>query len=500
MIRFLRKTVTTSILTLLTASAALAFDFGALEKSVKERTLANGMKFIVLERHQAPVVSFVILANVGAVDDPKGYTGLAHMFEHMAFKGTTSLGSKDIDRELRLMAVEDSFYLELRSERLKGRFADSARLLQLNRDFEAARQAAFEMVVPNAYQEILRREGAVGVNAGTNVDRTVYFYSLPSNKVELWMAMDSERFFHPVLREIYRERDVVAEERRRSVETSPSGRLYEEMLGMAFKAHPYGIRGIGHMSDIQNFSRDVAKAFFDEYYCPANLTAAIVGDVKADEIFALAEKYWGRIPSRPAPEPITTVEPEQQGERRMTIEDPSQPIFAAAWHIPEITHPDRPAIDAMLDYLGGGRTSPLYKSLVKEKKIAGSVTISPGGAGDKYPTLILATIVPAAEHSNAECEEALYAEIEKLKTDLVPESEMAKIKARAKAWFIDGLGDNPGLARQLASYQNFYGDWREMFRELDRINAVTPQDIQRAANQYFSPKNRTVVTIETQES
>ena len=184
----------------------------------------------------------------------------------------------------------------------------------------------------------------------------------------------------------------------------------------------------------------------------------------------------------------------------MTIEDPSQPIFSAAWHIPEITHPDRPAIDAMLDYLGGGRTSPLYKSLVKEKKVAGSVSISPGAAGDKYPTLILANIYPTTGHSNTECEEALYAEIEKLKTDLVPESEMAKIKARAKSVFIDGLDSNPGLARQLASYQNLHGDWRQMFRELDRINAVTPQDIQRVANRYLSPKNRTVVTIETQES
>ncbi|MCX6835562.1 MAG: pitrilysin family protein [candidate division Zixibacteria bacterium] len=489
-----------AFIALLTAPAATSFDFTALEESVKEHTLDNGMKFIVLERHQAPVVSFVILANVGAVDDPKEYTGLAHMFEHMAFKGTTSLGSKDIEREQQLMAVEDSLYMALRSERKKGRLADSARVAALARDFEAARKDAYELIVPNAYQEVLRREGAVGVNAGTSVDRTVYFYSLPSNKVELWMAMDSERFLNPVLREMYKERDVIAEERRRSVETSPSGRLYEELLGMAFKAHPYGIRGIGHMSDIQNFSREAAMAFFQKYYGPANLVAAIVGDVKAEEVFALAEKYWGRIPYRPRPELIATVEPEQLGERRMVMEDRSQPIFSAAWHIPEITHPDRPAIDAMLDYLGGGRTSLLYKSLVKEKKIASSVSIYPGGAGDKYPTLIIAEATPSAGHNNAECEEAMYAEIEKMKTDLVPETEMVKIKARAKSSFINGLANNSGLASQLASYQNFYDDWREMFRELDRINAVTPQDIQRVANRYFTRKNRTVVAIETQPS
>jgi len=500
MTRPLQTVMAVAVMAFLTAPAAISFDFTALEKSVKEHTLENGMKFIVLERHQAPVVSFVILANVGSVDDPKEYTGLAHMFEHMAFKGTTSLGSKDIGRELPLMAVEDSLYMELRSERKKGRLADSARVDKLARDFEAARKSAYELVVPNAFQEVLRREGAVGVNAGTSVDRTVYFYSLPSNKLELWMAMDAERFFKPVLREMYKERDVIAEERRMSVESRPSGRLYEEMLGMAFKAHPYGIRGIGHMSDIQNFSREAAEAFFEKYYCPANLVAAIVGDVKAEEVFALAEKYWGRLPYRPRPELIATVEPEQLGERRMAIEDQSQPIFSAAWHIPEITHPDRPAIDAMLDYLGGGRTSLLYKSLVKEKKIAGSVSIEPGGAGDKYPTLIIANALPSAGHNNVECEEAIYAEIEKMKTDLVPETEMVKIKTRAKSGFISGLAVNAGLAGQLASYQNYYGDWREMFRELDRINAVKPQDIQRVANRYLTRKNRTVVTIETQQN
>ena len=483
-----------------TMSVADSFDFSALEKSVKEHTLANGMKFIVLERHQAPVVSFVLLANVGAVDDPKENTGLAHMFEHMAFKGTTSLGSKDIEQELRLMAVEDSLYLELRSERRKGRLADSARVAELARNFEAARKAAYELVLPNAYLEKLRQQGAVGVNAGTSPDQTVYLSSLPSNRLELWMAMDSERFLNPVLREMYKERDVVAEERRRSVETNPSGRIYEELVGMAFKAHPYGVRVIGHMSDIQNLSREAAEVFFEKYYCPANLVAAVVGDVRAEEVFALAEKYWARIPYRPRPEPIATVEPEQQGERRMVLEDPAQPVFYAAWHIPEITHPDRPAIDALLSYLGGGRTCPLYKSMIKEKKIAGEVSIYPGGAGNKYPTLAIASAIPANEHTNAECEAAIYAEIEKAKTALVSDSEMVKVQARAKSAFIGGLASNPGLARQLASYQNRYGDWREMFRELERINAVTAEEIQRVAGQYFTRKNRTVVTIETKES
>lgn len=500
MTRIFRTLLAVAVLTMAVTSSAYAFDFSELENSVKELTLENGMKFIVLEQHEAPVVSFVIWANVGSVDDPKGYTGLAHMFEHMAFKGTTTLGSKDIDAEMKLIAVEDSVFMELRAEKLKGRQADSTRLAELTAAYDAARDASYELVEPNAFSELVRKQGGVGMNAGTGQDQTVYFYSLPSNKVELWMALDSDRFLDPVLREMYRERDVVAEERRMRVESSPFGRLFEEMLSMAYKAHPYGIRGIGHMSDIQNYSRAEARAFYNKYYGPSNLVAAIVGDVKAKDVFKMAEEYWGRIPARPAPSPIATVEPEQLGERRMVMIDPSQPIYAAAWHIPEETHPDRPAIAAMLDYLGQGRTSLVYKSLVKEKKISSQAGVFTGLAGDKYPGLIAAYALPAPDHTNLECEVEIDAQIEWMKSDLVAPEELEKITARAKSGFINGLGSNRGLAMQLAAYQTAWGDWREMFRELDRINAVTPEDIQRVAQQYLTNKNRTVVTIESEES
>ena len=365
---------------------------------------------------------------------------------------------------------------------------------------EAARQAAFEQVVPNAYQEIIRREGAIGINAGTGPDMTSYFYSLPSNKLELWMIMDSERFLHPVLREMYKERDVVAEERRMRVENSPSGKMYEELLGLAYKAHPYGIRGIGHMSDIQNLTREAALQFFQKYYGPSNLVATIVGDVNADTVFSMADRYWGRIPYRPKPGRITTVEPEQLGERREVIEDPSQPQYMAAWHMPDITNPDMAAIDAMCDYLGGGRTSLFYKSLVKEKKIATRVSIESGGVGLKYPTLIIAEAQPSPGHTNLECEAAMSAEIEKVKTVPVSAADLAKIKTRARAGFIDGLSGNPGLASQLGTYQTYFGDWRMMFRQLDLINAVTSDDIMRVANKYLTVKNRSVVMLETKKS
>ncbi|MFQ5499663.1 MAG: M16 family metallopeptidase [Candidatus Zixiibacteriota bacterium] len=495
-----RLTLLSALTFLLMTPSSPAFDFSKVMNSVTEHTLDNGLTVLVMERHDAPVASFCTYANVGSGDDPKGYTGLAHMFEHMAFKGTTTLGTKDIDKELQLIAVEDSVFMLLRAERNKGRFVDSARVKSLEEAYEAAREASYELVEPNKFGNVIEREGGVGLNAFTSLDETVYFFSLPSNKVELWMALESERFLNPVLREMYKERDVVAEERRMRTDSNPIGRLIEEFLSIAFKAHPYGIPGVGHMSDIQYYSREEATAFFDKYYGPSNLVISIVGDVKTKDVIKLAEKYWGRIDYRPAPQRIATVEPEQLGERRTTLEDPSQPFYIAGWHIPEMTHPDRPAIDALLDYLGQGRTSALYKNLVKEKKAALQVGAFSGFPGNKYPTLMAVYTMPTQGHTNEECETEIFAEVEKLQNELIPVEEMDKIKARAKASFIRQLNSNQGFALQLAGFQTHTGNWREMFNELDRINRVTPEEIQRVAKQYLTKKNRVVAAMNTIES
>ncbi len=482
------------------AGSAMAFDFSQLENSVVEHTLSNGLKIIILERHDAPVVSFNTFADVGSVDDPKGYTGLAHMFEHMAFKGTTTFGTKDYAKEKVLIQVEDSIFMELRDERTKGMFADSAKIEKLTKAYEAAREASYALVEPNAFGTTISREGGVGLNAGTAADWTSYFCNLPSNRVELWMALESERFLNPVLREMYKERDVVAEERRMRTESNPIGRMVEQFLALGFMAHPYAVPGVGHMSDIQYYSRKEAKAFFEKYYGPSNLTVAIVGDINAKDVIKMAEKYWGRIPYRPKPSRIATVEPPQTGERRMELEDPAQPVYLAGWHIPEVTHPDRPAIDALLDYLAGGRTSLLYKKLIKEKKMAAQASGLVGFPGDKYPAMALVYALPAPKISNYDCEKEILGEVETLKEELLPASEVEEIKARAKASFINGLTSNNGLAFQIATYQTTWGNWREMFRQLDRINTVTAADIQRVAKQYFTKNNRTVVLMNTIES
>jgi predicted Zn-dependent peptidase len=476
---------------------ATAQDLAAFEKRMTEFTLDNGLKFLVLERHEAPVVSFHTYADVGAVDEVWGITGIAHLFEHLAFKGTSTIGTRDYKAEKKAMDKVDEAFMALKAERQKGDRADKARLDRLENQFKEAQEQAQEYLVHDEYEETFSREGGSGFNAYTSEDATQYIVSLPSNKVELWMVMESDRFAHAVLREFYKEKDVVMEERRLSVENQPVGRLLEEFMAIAYKAHPYGHEVVGFMSDLEALTRAQAEAFFKKYYEPSNLTIAIVGDVNPEQIRKLATEYFSRIPGGPKPDPVETVEPPQLGERRVVLEDPSQPFVLIGYHKPSIDHPDDAVFDAITDIVGMGRTSRLYKSLVKEKRIAVYASGFQGMPGAKYPGLFLFYAVPAKGHTSQECEEAIYVEIERLKNELVTQEELAKAKTRARAGLIRELDSNSGLAAMLTFYEVVTGDWRNLFKQLDKIDKVTAEDIQRIAKEYFTTKNRSVGIIET---
>ncbi|HJZ10757.1 MAG TPA: insulinase family protein, partial [Acidobacteriota bacterium] len=264
----------TLIFLLMIGSLVESQSLADFEKKVTEFTLDSGLKFIVVERHEAPVVSFFTYADVGSVNEVTGITGLAHIFEHMAFKGSKTVGTKDLAKELALMKKEDGAFERLRLERVKGRLADAKKLEQLEQEFEAAKQAAQEWANSKEFDEAVERAGGVGLNASTDSDSTQYYYSLPSNKIELWYSLESDRFVNPVLREFYVEKDVVMEERRLRVESNPTGRLIEEFLAAAYKAHPYGDPTVGHMSDLQSISRAEAEAFFKQHYGPESLIIA----------------------------------------------------------------------------------------------------------------------------------------------------------------------------------------------------------------------------------
>jgi predicted Zn-dependent peptidase len=475
-------------------AAGAQAQFDEIQSRISEFSLDNGIKFIVLERHQAPVVSFYTHADVGSAQEVQGTTGLAHLFEHMAFKGSKKIGTKDYEQERVALGQEDAAYAAYSAARRQG--ASPEDLKPLEAAFRAAQTEAGKWAVKNEFDEAVERAGGRGLNANTASDRTVFFFSLPSNASELWFYLDSERFYEPVLREFYKERDVVMEERRLSVEGNPVGKLIEELLSVAYKAHSYKSPTIGFMSDLQNLTRADAQTFFGKYYVPSNLTAVVVGDVDVARIHSLADAYFGRIPKQAKPEPLRTVEPPQAGERYFKLRLQSQRVTLVGYHKPGIQHPDNAVYDALGSLLSEGRSSRLYRSLVRDQKIAVEAGGFPGFPGQKYPGLFLFYAFTAPGHENAEVEKGLEGETQRLCKELVSAEELDGVKRRARANLLRQLDDNAGLAMQLADWQGLTGDWHNLFRQLDKINAVTPADIQRVAKATFTEKNRTVGVIE----
>jgi predicted Zn-dependent peptidase len=461
------------------------------------KTLSNGLTVIVCERHEAPVFSFYTLVDAGAAQDPKGQTGMAHMFEHMAFKGTTRIGTTDFASERIALQKEEEAYQALQRERLKRIGQDPKKIEQLEAAFHAAEEDAVKYVKRNEFGEIIERNGGENLNATTDEDETSYFYSMPSNRLQLWAFMESDRFLHPVLREFYQERDVVYEERRMRVDSSPIGRMLEQFRAAAYTAHPYRNPDVGWPSDLTQLTMTEAQRFFDTYYIASNMTIAIVGDVTPQEVFPVMEKYFGQLPAKPKPEDILTTEPPQRDQRTVTIPDRAQPIYIEGYHRPDYRDPDDTVYDAISDLVSEGRTSRLYRSLVRDKKIAAAAAGFSDYPGSKYPNLFAFYAVPTPGHTPKELQQGFAQEIDRIRTQDVSDAELEMIKTRAKANLIRGLGDNSGLASQLAIYQARFGDWRELFRNVDRIDKVTKQDIRRVAAKTFIPTNRTVAIVET---
>ncbi len=476
-----------------------AFDLSSFETRLTEHRLANGLTFLIYERPEAPVVSFYTHVDVGAAQEVPGITGLAHMFEHMAFKGTTRIGTTNFAEEKIILDKVDRAYHALYQERFKTK-PDTERLKALEKTWKEAQEEADRFIVKNEFGEILDREGAVGLNAGTGSDSTVYFYSLPANKLELWAYLESERFLNPVFREFYKERDVVMEERRMRTESQPIGRLIEQFVATAFTAHPYQQPVVGYMSDLMSFSREDAERFYRTYYVPGNMVIAVVGHVNAKEIIPILEKYFSRMPAGPTPPPVRTIEPKQTVERMVTMIDRSQPFYLEGYHKPAATHPDEAIYDAIADLLSNGRTARLYRSLVRDKKIAVQASAFPGFPGTKYPNCMVFYAVPTPGHTNEDVQKALRAEIERLRTEPVSDDELQMVKTRAKASLIRGLASNNGIAGALTEYQVRFGDWRELFRAVERIEKVSKEDILRVAQSTFVPSNRTVAMIVNEDA
>jgi predicted Zn-dependent peptidase len=476
-----------------------------LSVDVIRHQLPNGLTLLMVERHAAPVVSTYVRFKVGSADEHQGLIGSAHFVEHMLYKGTTTIGTRDYAREVELMAAEDRIFEELRQrrwlaerrERRGEAIPDSlaAQIAGLEAEFDSLRAEQSELIVSEVIDRIYTLNGAVEFNASTGYDGTQYYLSLPANRLELWARITADQMQNPAFREFYAERDVVTEERRLSVDNQPEMKLYEQVIGTAYLAHPYQIMW-EWIAEVENITRAELREFYRRYYAPNRAVICLVGDIRPEETIALVERYFGDIPAQPDPEPIVIREPEQRGERRLLVEFDAEPQVFIAWHKVASGHPDD-AVFAVIDQiLSRGRTSRFYSNLIEGKQVAQTVSVDqyPGDGllGSAHPGLLMIEGAPRAPHTAAELEEAILEEVTRLTTELVQPEELERVKTNIEADFIRGLRSNIGLAGNLADYEGLAGDWRELMRAPERVRAVTAEDVKRVAAAYLVARNRTV--------
>jgi len=481
---------------------------GAQQVKVREEMLPNGMKFLLVERHDSPTISCGFVARVGSVNESQGITGISHMLEHMMFKGTKTIGTTDWARNEAIIKEQDEVRAEMAKEysllreklrrgEITGNIHDEAnatpRLKELKARYDRLAEEEKAIIVKDELDQIYTEQGGSGLNAGTSEDQTFYFITLPSNKLELWFWMESDRLLNPVFREFYSERDVIREERRLSLESTPTGRQEEAFDAMFWQASPYRHQVIGWPDDIESYTREAAARHFATYYAPNNITAALVGDFRAEEAIALAKKYFGRIPrGQVEPPEVVTMEMPQLAEKRMFTEADTNPEVTIRYHTVAFNHPDSFALEVLASLLNR-RTGRLYKSLVEEKKVA----VGEPGAfsrGMKYEGYfeLSAEIKDGVEPKAVE--DALLAELARLAEQPVEARELQKVKNQILANSYRRLGSNFFLLLQLLLYDS-NGGWQYLNESPAKLLAVTAADVQRVAKAYLAPEKKSVLTM-----
>jgi len=506
---------------------AAAVPAAAQNIDAREFRLDNGMQVLMVERHEAPTIMASIFARVGSANETTGITGISHLFEHMMFKGTETIGTKDIKRDREIMAQLDSLRELMRAEEVimrenirRGKATDmldpdtkTPRYREIEAVFDSLILEQRELIIKDQLDELYSKNGGSFLNAFTTDDFTGYFVRLPKNKIELYMWLESDRFDNPVFREFYSERDVVREERRLSTESTPTGLIEEDFRAMFWKSSSYHWDVIGWSSDLGSISREQADWYFDTYYAPNNLTMILVGDLNPDELIKMVKKYFERIPRGTIDPPeVTTLEEKQYGEKRLITEAETTPQTEIWYHTCAWKHPDSYPLEVLAGIMGG-KTGRLYKKLVEEKGIAKS---SGGGGGRMFGGNNLA--VDATQDSKKyagafqisaegisgvkaeQLEDAIYEVIADLQANPVPEEELQKVKNQLKVQNIRFMDIMSGIGILFYLGSNAaLGDWTEANNNPLKCDAVTAEDIQRVANTYFAKDQRNVLIINPKE-
>lgn len=460
-----------------------------IEDLVIEHTLDNGLKLLMVERHEVPRVVCHLYFKVGSVYERPGITGISHYLEHMMFKGTRMMGVTDFEEDDALNIKIDALMEKIYAEKYRKQKPDKEKLAALEAEADRLIQEEKKYVIKDDLWELYMKNGGTGLNASTGQESTGYYVTLPSNKVELQMMMESDRMANRYFREFYSEKEVVREERRLS-ENRPGYFFREQLNATFFAASPYAWSVVGWDVDLQKVTRQDMIEYNSKYYVPNNAVAVYVGDIDPAEIIALAEKYFGPIPRGEDPEPVRTTEPKQYCEKRLYGEADTAPDLSILYHIPPAGHPDDEVFDVISGILNG-RTGRLYKKLVKEMDIA--INASGRGRGMHYAGQFSFSGSPkeAAGVTPEDLEQALYTEIDRLKSEPVSDYEIQKVKNQAEVRFIRGLRSTRSMASRLGRSELGLG-WRDIPASLERMKSVTAGDIMRVAKTYFTKDNRTV--------
>ncbi len=494
------KTKILAVLCFLTLFTFLnASELEGLKSRIHEFTISNGMKFILIEDHSVPVANFVTYVNIGSSDERIGIYGISHILEHLAFKGTSEVGTKDAAAEKKLFARMDQLFEQIcLLERAIN--PDQEKIKQLKEELARLEDEAEKYVIQNEFSAIISQNGGTGLNAFTSNDATVYFFSLPSNRLELWAYLESSRFTDPVFRQFYKEKNVIMEERRMAVENNPVGKLIEEFLSVAFREQPYAVGVIGPMSNLRFISRQDVYDYFTSNYNAANMIVGVSGDVYPDQLKKIAEKYFGRIKRGKKSLPHFTIDPAPVSKKELIMREDSQPVLVIGFRSPAINEADFLKFSILDNILTDGRVSRLYKKLVIDEKTAMMVGSMAGFPGNKYPGLYLIYAFPNSDHSNQELQEKILQEIKKIKTEGVTQEELESAKIRAKVDYLRGFKENQYLLIDLLSSEFLLGSWQKYFDQYNEIDKISADEIKEIVNRYLDENTMTIGRIEKKEA
>jgi predicted Zn-dependent peptidase len=463
-----------------------------LKERVVEKRLNNGITLLMADRGFSSTLAFHISFRVGSADESYNTAGAAHILEHMLFKGTSTLGTSDYNKERPIIDRIEAIGETIDGLRLEK--PNNREIKKLEAELRELEKKQDEFIISSPYDMLYTSNGGVGFNASTSKDMTGYYIQLPSDKIELWAKTESDRLKNPVFREYYRERDNVFEERLMRYQSGGEGLLYETFFAAAFSAHPYKHPTIGWESNIKYMSINDIYRFYNTYYIPSRMTITIVGKQNTEETYSIIKKYFESIEPKPEPGEVKVIEPEQRGQKRVEVYFKSKPSIMIGWKKPAAPAKEDYVFDIISSALGSGRSSRLYKSLVVDKKMASNIYTWSGAPGSRYDNLFIIYGAPIDGVSIEDLEREIYSEMEKFRKE-IDQSEIDRVINLSESSYIFSLDNNSGIAWQLSYYQTVFKNWKYTINYLDNLRNISVNDIHVIYDKYIIDKNKTVAVL-----